>query len=791
MDDRPAAEALIEDLRTRLDHHNRLYYLEAQPEISDAEYDVLLGELKKLEDSYPELITSDSPTQRVGGAPLEGFEQRQHQVPMLSIEDIHELKDEELAEAGKGMREAHLVEWHERFRRSIDSSQIKLTIEPKIDGVAVSILYRNGRLAYAVTRGDGAAGDDITQNIRTIKSVPLRLTGTPPALFEVRGEVFMENAAFAELNDQRQAAGETAFINPRNATAGTLKQLDSQLVAERPLDCIFHSFGHIEGTAPFSTMWDFHHTLPRLGLKATQWLRKADNIDELIEAIRALDSDRHSFPYSTDGAVIKVDDISLHRRLGSTSKFPKWAAAYKFRPEQKETVLRDISVQVGRTGVLTPVAELDPVFVSGTTVSRATLHNQDEISRKDVRIGDTVVIEKAGEIIPAVVSVVKAKRPAAAEPYILIDAVSGSCPSCGEPVTQADGFVALRCTNLTCPAQAVTRIRHFSSRKALDLAGVGEAVAIKLVESGLVSSPIDLFDPAKVHLDSLANLLLDPAQLQTGEESKPRRFGEKKAQLLLHSLDRARNSQALHRWIYGLGISNIGESAAKELARLHETFSDLSSSHVLRLIAEAAKKTAEQREISPRNRSRPPTSEAEKVSRQERYDLLKTQIRAVESELSNFQINADVGPVAAASVLQYFASDAGRAELSRITELSLNPHSSNFNPTRARVSSSEGSADLTGSTWVITGTLSESREHFKAIIESAGGKVSGSISGKTTYLLAGEKAGSKLAKAESLGVRVLDESSFHGIVAGSPEPSAADLEKKEATDPTPDQPELF
>ena len=767
MDDRTVAEARIDELREQLEHHNRLYYSEAKPEVSDAEYDALLGELKKLEFAHPDLLTPDSPTQRVGGAPLDGFEQRQHPVPMLSIEDIHELKEDELALVGHNNRAAALVEWHGRFGRNLGTLDVDLCIEPKIDGVAVSILYRNGVLEYAATRGDGSTGDDITQNIRTIRSIPLKLSGDFPSVFEVRGEVFMEDTAFAELNEQRQAAGIDAFINPRNATAGTLKQLDPKLVAERPLDCIFHSFGLVEG-ATYDTMWDFHQALPSFGFKATSWLKKVSTVDDLVAAVLQLDQDRHDFAYGTDGAVIKVNELGLHQKLGATSKFPKWAAAYKFQPEQRETTIKAITIQVGRTGVLTPVAELEPVFVSGTTVSRATLHNQDEISRKDVRIGDTVVVEKAGEIIPAVVKVLhKEKRPNESKPYVLFDAVGGVCPSCQTPVSQADGFVALRCTNLTCPAQAVTRIKHFAARKALDLDGVGDAVAIKLVESGMALSPIELFDASKVNIETLPDLELDAAKLQSGEESKPRRLGEKRAKGLLASLDHARREQPLYRWIFGLGIPNVGESAAKELARLHQKFSDLPGSAVLQKVVAISDLKAEQSDISPRNRSKPPKDDEEKAERKKKFDKIKGKIVELEAELAELEINADVGPVASRSVLDFFASEAGAAELARMGDLQLDPISQNYNPTKERpASDNSGGPDFTDTTWVITGTLSQSRDHFKGLIEDLGGKVSGSVSGKTSYLLAGEKAGSKLTKAESLGVTVLDEAGFEALLAG-------------------------
>jgi len=727
----PAAR--IKQLTVELEHHNRLYYQEAEPEVTDAEYDTLMGELKKLEADHPELAQPDSPTQRVGGAPLEGFVQIQHLVPMLSIEDIHELKPEELevlqAENPDATAAENLREWFKRFQRSLGHSDVKLTIEPKIDGVAVSCVYRDGVLDYAVTRGDGTTGDDITQNIKTIKSIPLRLPEGAPDLFEVRGEVFMPNAAFAKLNEQRDEAGEPAFVNPRNATAGTLKQLDPKLVETRPLDCIFHSYGRVDN-APYSTVSGFQKTLKAYGLKCTHWFHQPSTTDELLECILKLDQDRHDFPYATDGAVIKVDDLALHAQLGATSKHPKWACAYKFLPEQMETVLKTVTIQVGRTGVLTPVAELEPVFVSGTTVSRATLHNQDEIDRKDIRIGDTVIIEKAGEIIPAVVKVITAKRGSNSEPFNLFSYVNGQCPSCAGPIEQAEGFVAWRCVNFACPAQAVTRIKHFASRKALDIDGLGTAVAEKLVENEIVSTTLDLFD---LEADSLADLLLDPAKLETGD-SKPRRLGEKKAIVITDSLNKAR-SAPLSRWVYAMGIPHIGESASREIARLHKNLTEVATSPILKDLAELP--DFEELSVSKRKKENHP-------------------------RLAAYQIESELGPVSAQHITAFFKSDGGKLVLEKLKSHGINPTSDNYDPEKSALEKSDPA--IAGKTFVITGTLSKPRPEFKKIIEAEGGKVSGSISSKTDYLLAGEKAGSKRTKAEGLGVTILDEAAFASLL---------------------------
>jgi DNA ligase (NAD+) len=539
----------------------------------------------------------------------------------------------------------------------------------------------------------------------------------------------MPNAAFAKLNEQRDEAGEPAFVNPRNATAGTLKQLDSKLVAARPLDCIFHSYGRVDD-APYTTVSEFQQTLKDYGFKSTHWFKTPASMDSLLDSITQLDQDRHVFPYATDGAVIKVNDLDLHAQLGATSKHPKWACAYKFLPEQKETIIKDITIQVGRTGVLTPVAELEPVFVSGTTVSRATLHNQDEIDRKDVRLHDTVIIEKAGEIIPAVVKVLKDKRSPESQPYNLYDDVGGQCPSCSAPIEQEEGFVAWRCVNFACPAQAVTRIKHFASRKALDIDGLGTAVAEKLVENQIITTTLDLFD---LQEESLADLLLDPAQLE-GKESKPRRLGERKAKTIVNSLDNSRDAP-LSKWIYSMGISQIGESASREIARLHKNLTEVSVSPILQDLADLP--NFEELSISKRKKENHP-------------------------RLANFQIESELGPVAAQHIVAFFKSEAGHRVLEKFSTLGIDPQSDNYDPEKSASQNSD--SPIAGKTFVITGTLSKPRPEFKKLIEAAGGKVSGSISSKTDFLLAGEKAGSKRAKAESLGVTILDEEAFEAML---------------------------
>jgi DNA ligase (NAD+) len=748
----------IAELRRLLEHHNRLYYVDAEPEITDADYDRLFRELGELEKQHPELDDPNSPTRRVGGEPIEGFQQVRHLAPMLSIDDVFELSPAAIGETGAETAQAELVAFYQRLQKNLGRENVEVTVEPKIDGVAVALVYRNGRLQHAVTRGDGTTGDDITHNVRTIHSVQLDLRHQPnpaadgdlfaaastiPALLEVRGEIFMPNSAFAAMNEERDEAGLPTFANPRNATAGTLKQLDPKVVATRPLAFLAHGLGACEGVE-FRSEHDFSRLLEFLGIPRNQPVIAAAGLDQLLAAVESIDHDRHQLDYATDGAVVKVADHSLREQLGFTSRAPRWAAAYKFLPEQQETRLLDITVQVGRTGVLTPVAELEPVLVSGTTVSRATLHNEEEIQRKDIRIGDTVVIEKAGEIIPAVVKVVTAKRPSEAAAFSLPAHIGNKCPSCGGPVGRQEGFVAWRCSNFECPAQAVSRIRQFASRKALDIEGVGEIVAEALVRRELARSPLDLF---KLGEEQLANLNL-------GSEEEPRRFGEKNAAKVLSALEAAR-SKPLDRWLFAMGIQHVGESASKELARLHESLAAIPTSTMLADVREAARLEERRKLVSPRNRDNPPANEEEKQQRQAEHDELKSQLAEIAARLEPFAISPDAGPAVAGSVLAFFESDAGRHVIERFAGLGLDPRSANYLPEPAEADTS--SAPLAGKTIVITGTLSSGRSEMKRRLESLGAKVSGSISSKTDFLLAGEGGGSKRDKAEKLGVKIISE----------------------------------
>lgn len=753
------AKNRVLQLRRELEQHNRLYYTEANPEISDADYDKLFRELESLEASHPELDSPNSPTRRVGGPPITGFKQIQHLVPMLSIDDVFELDPTTFPTP-----EAELLVFYQRLRKHFAREDIAVTVEPKIDGVAVSLVYRDGSLVYAATRGDGETGDDITHNVRTIHSIPLELSLHPlssstqtlrqiPNLLEIRGEIFMPNEAFAAMNLERDEAGLSTFVNPRNATAGTLKQLDPKMAAKRPLDFLAHGLGAYEGTE-LTTEDDFTHLLDALGVPRNQPLIAVANQQQLLAAISRISHERQQLAFGTDGAVVKVRNYEERRSLGFRSRAPRWAAAYKFLPEQKETLLKAVTIQVGRTGVLTPVAELEPVFVSGTTVARATLHNEEEIQRKDIRIGDTVLIEKAGEIIPAIVKVITEKRPSDTLPFSLPAHVDHQCPSCGGPIAKEDGFVAWRCNNFECPAQAVSKIKQFASRKALDIEGVGETVAEALVGHDLCHSPLDLFT---LEQDQLANLNL-------GSDEEPRRFGEKNAAKVIASLNDSR-SKPLARWIFAMGIRHVGESSSKELARLHQSLGELATSPILHAMRDTARLDARKKEISPRNKDNPPKDEDDKNSRKQQYEELKQQIAELENKLTDYHISADIGPVATESILSYFESDAGRHLLARINEANISPSTPTYLPRPSDADSS--SLPLAGMTIALTGTLNIARGEMKLLLESKGAKVSSSISKNTTYLLAGNGGGAKRSKAETLGVPIISEQQAHELIGPS------------------------
>lgn len=662
----------IEELRSRIAHHDRLYYEKAKPEISDREYDALYRELVDLERAQPELLTPDSPTQKVGGRPQGAFAQVSHLVPMQSLDNTYS--------------EEEITDFVERLQRLLPGEEIPMTIEPKVDGVAIALLYENGRLTRAATRGDGRAGDEVTRNIRTIGVIPATLMGKAPRILEVRGEVYLPKETFARINAERDEQGLPVFANPRNAAAGTLKQLDPNIVAERKLSAVFYGFGAFEAapgeTLP-PTMEEFFGCLSGWGLPVNPRHWTARDADGVMKAISELGEIRRGFPFETDGAVIKADLIAQHARLGSTSKAPRWAIAYKYEPEQAATRLLDITVQVGRSGVLTPVAELEPVTVAGSTVSRATLHNEEEIARKDLRIGDRVLIEKAGDVIPAVVKVLTEERDGSEKVFHM----PKQCPVCSAPVSREEGEVAVRCANPGCPAQVRRRIEYFAGRSSMDIAGLGEAVVSQLCDEGLLHDVSDLYE-------------LRAEQLLPLE-----RMGEKSVENLLAAIA-ASKEQPLWRLLAALGIPHVGVTVARTLASSYGTIDRLAAASV--------------------------------------------------EELCGVE---EIGEIMANAIHGWFRDHDVITLLGKLRAAGLN-----FGERDAKSAAPAADGPLKGTIWVLTGTLSIPREEAAEMIRAKGGKVSGSVSAKTTYLLAGEEAGSKLDKAQKLGVKILNEEAFRNLI---------------------------
>ena len=646
--------------------HDHAYYVEARPAISDSEYDRLYRELLDLERDFPALATADSPSQRVGGKPLSAFQSSVHRARMMSLDNTYS--------------QAEVREFVARVQKLLPDETLEWVVEPQVDGLAINLRYEHGLLTVGATRGDGTTGDDITANLKTIRSLPLRLPAAP-ALMEVRGEVFLAKESFARLNAERVAAGEEPFANPRNAAAGSLKQLDPALVAQRRLGILLYGLGHCEGGEVPTTQVDVLAWLKTLGFKTPERTWFCRSVEELLAAIDELDHLRDQFSYETDGAVIKLNSLALRERVGVTSKAPRWGMAYKYAAEQAETRLNAITIQVGRTGALTPVAELEPVLLAGSTVRRATLHNEDELRRKDIRIGDTVLIEKAGEVIPAVVAVVTSKRTGQEKTFEF----PKQCPECGSAVSRASGddaAVVWRCTNPDCPAQVRGRIEHWCARGAMDIEGGGEVLSAQLVRSGLVHDVADLY---KLSLDELSNL---------------ERMGEKSAQNFLDGLAASR-TRDLWRLLFGLGILHVGAGVAKALGRAFPTLDDVFAASI-------------------------------------------QQLAEVE----------DIGEVIAQSLIQWHGDDRNRQLVERLRRAGLNFTSALHNPAAAL-------GPFAGQTFVLTGTLpTMSREQAAAKIEALGGKVSSSVSKKTDYVVAGVEAGSKLEKAQKLGVKIIDEAEF-------------------------------
>ena len=651
----------ITALRRELEKHNRLYYVEDAPVISDYEYDMLMQKLKAMEAEHPELITPDSPTQKVGGAALSKFEPVQHQVPLESLTDVFSY--DELFAFGERMDA--VFGGHQRY-----------SVEPKIDGLSMSLEYENGVFVRGATRGDGITGENVTENLRTVRSLPLHIENAPERLI-VRGEVYMSKAVFEELNAQRELKGEPLLANPRNAAAGSMRQLDPKVAASRKLDIICFNLQYSSDDKYIGHAQSLD-ALREMGFPVVPY-KRYDNIKDCVERIHWLGENRGELPYDMDGAVIKLDSFSQRNTLGSTAKAPRWAVAFKYPPEKKESRVLDIVVQVGRTGVLTPKAIVEPVRLAGTTVSAATLHNQDNIDRLDLRIGDTVLLQKAGEIIPEVLSVNISKRPERTEPYVM----PSVCPECGSPVVRDEDGAALRCTSPECPAQRLRNIAHFASREAMDIEGLGISVCESLINNGMVKDASDLY-----YLDAQAVAALE-------------RLGDKSAANLMRAIENSKEA-GLARLLCAFGIRQVGQKAAKVLA---SHFSDLDS-----LMA------------------------------------------AGEEELTAIP---DIGEITAGFIINWFSYPQSRDLIEKLRRAGV-----------SFISKEEKKDDrFAGLVFVLTGALSRfTREEATAIIESYGGKASSSVSKKTSYVLAGENAGSKLTKAESLGVKIISEDEFEEMI---------------------------
>ena len=772
--------ALAEEIR----RHDHAYYVEARPKVSDFEYDRIYQELLNLEKQFPELVTPSSPTQRVGGAPTEGFARVQHLQPMLSLEKIEAAElptkaDEPDRDRRNRLQDENtlskLLSFDATIRKQLGRDRVEYVMEPKVDGVSLSVHYRDGKLALAVTRGDGQMGDDITANLRTVRAVPLELhLKNPPALLEVRGEAYIATKDFEAVNAKLAAAGEKTFPNARNATAGALKQLDPKLVAQRPISAVFYAVGACEGIE-FTTHDEMLKALARFGLPTQKhWV--CDGIEEVLGIYRkkvvcgydeARDL-RRQLPYEIDGVVLKLNRLADAQRIPSKTRAPGHAVVHKPIPwiTPAETLLKDITVQVGRTGVLTPVAELEPVFVQGSTVSRATLHNEDEIRRKDIRIGDTVVIRKAGMVIPEVLEVVMSKRPPGAKEFDFITHIGGKCPACGGPVAReilgaGKNEVAWRCQNIAgCPAQKTRRVEYFAQRKALDIESLGGIVAEKLVERGLVDEPLDLFNITKEQL----------GKLNLGTDDEPRVFGEKNATKVIEALERSKQAP-LHRWIHALAIPEIGEQTALDLAGFFTDLETLATSSLLKDTDQLGdlRRMFAKNKVGGNEKGLPEVEKARRKERQEEAKRLGNPIgkRLIDSgfarsDAQDWQAKTLIGPVAAKTICNWIASEHGQKALKRLLQLGISPQGK---VVRKVAEAAQKITALTGKTFVLTGTLPTlSREEASELIREAGGNVTSSVTKNTDYVLAGESAGSKLAKAEELGVKVITEEQFRALL---------------------------
>lgn len=659
------AEQRVPELKSEIARHDHAYHVLDAPLVSDATYDALMRELMELERTHPELVTPDSPTQRAGAAPAEKFRRVVHRKQMLSLANC--------------FNDGELVEFDERVRRLLGGASVQYVCEPKMDGLAVELVYERGEFVLGSTRGDGEQGEDVTANLRTIRTIPLKLP-QPIPLLEVRGEVFIRLADFKKMNETLLARGKEAFVSPRNSAAGCLRQLDPKVTAERPLSLFVYEVGACEGVE-FASHAAKLEALTRLGFPVNPRRTLAASLDEVRSAYAGLQAERHNLPYDIDGLVVKVDSTAERTRLGQASKSPRWAIAYKFPPEEMEAEVEDIFVSVGRTGAVTPVVALKPVFVGGVTVSRATMHNEDELRRKDVRIGDWVFVRRAGDVIPEVVAVITARRTDVVRAFVFPKA----CPVCQAPIRRDEGAAISYCTNRSCPAQSVGRLRHFASRAGMDIEGMGDALCEALVETRLVEMPADLYRL------SIAALL--PIE----------RMGEKSAQNVIDAIARSKRVP-LRRFIYALGIPQVGEATAKALA---ESFREP------RALAQASADT--------------------------------------------LQRVPDIGPQMARDISAYFEEPANRAGFEALLAAGVETEA----PAKQA-----GNGKLSGKSVVLTGTLATmSRDEAKEMVEVAGGKVAGSVSKKTHLVVAGEDAGSKLTKARELGIEIVDEAGLRALLA--------------------------
>ncbi len=652
----------INYLKSVIREHDHRYYVLDDPQISDHEYDSLLRELKDLEDSHPELITYDSPTQRVGGSPISEFNQIQHSKPMLSL--------------GNAFGIDELEAFNKRINDTLDANDVEFNAELKFDGLAVTILYENGIMKYAATRGDGSVGEDVTHNIKTIKTIPLKLHGeNHPRTFEVRGEVLMDKNDFKELNEYQISLGQKTFANPRNAAAGSLRQLDPKITAKRKLKFYAYSLGQVDQDLGLTNHTDILEYIHNAGIPISSYSERVVGINQMQHFYEDILKKRNSLPFDIDGIVYKVNSIKNQENLGYVSKAPRWAIAYKFPAEEAETVVNDINVQVGRTGVITPVARLQPVFVSGVTVTNATLHNEDEMLRKDIRIGDSVIVRRAGDVVPEVVRVIKEKRPSTAKVFKMPQ----YCPICNSQVIRIDGEAAQRCTGqLKCEAQAKQAISHYVSRKAMNIEGLGAKIIDHFFEKGMIKKISDIY------------------QLDYEEIQKMEGFGEKSAENLKDAIELSKNT-TLAKFIYALGIRNVGEATSKDIVK--------------------------------------------------KLGALENVMKA---SIDDFLEINDVGPVVAQSLHQFFQEDENKVIINNIIEFGVK-----WDDQAQDVTNNQ---KLNQQTFVVTGTLENfSRDEIKELIENNGGKVSGSVSKKTSYVIIGDNPGSKADKAAGLGVKIINE----------------------------------